>query len=140
MLWHRPIPHRSHTPASPPRRRRVTSAGASRFIRGPYSIAAASTGTNCKTGRAARYFIRRCIAGGCAGDSRFAPRNGESRRLIPLAHVDEMPGDGGGGGHRWRNQVGAALVALPAFEIAVRGRGATLAGRELVGIHGKAHR
>src|SRR5262249_36880521 len=39
-----------------------------------------------------------------------------------------------------RDQMGAALVALAALEIAVRGRGAALAGRELVGIHRQTHR
>ena len=34
----------------------------------------------------------------------------------------------------------AALEALTALEIAVRGRGAALAGLELVGVHGEAHR
>src|SRR5215471_6560565 len=34
----------------------------------------------------------------------------------------------------------AALVALAALEIAVRGRGAALARRELVRVHGEAHR
>src|SRR6185437_11836785 len=34
----------------------------------------------------------------------------------------------------------AALVALPAFEVAVRGRGATLARRKLVWVHGETHR
>src|SRR5262245_22554061 len=43
---------------------------------------------------------------------------------LPLPHVDEMPGDRGGGRHRRRDQMGAALVALAALEIAVRGRGA----------------
>src|ERR1700685_1279146 len=60
--------------------------------------------------------------------------------LLPLPHVDEMPGDRRGGGHGRRDQMGAALVALAAFEVAVRGRGATLAGIELVGLHGEAHR
>ena len=36
--------------------------------------------------------------------------------------------------------MGAALVALAALEIAVRGRGAALARRELVGVHRQAHR
>src|SRR3982074_607964 len=57
----------------------------------------------------------------------------------PNPDVDELAGDGGGGGHRGRHQMGAALVALPALEIAVRGRGATLARLELVRVHGEAH-
>src|SRR5438067_797916 len=36
--------------------------------------------------------------------------------------------------------MGAALVALPSFEVAVRRRGATLPWAKLVGIHRKAHR
>src|SRR3954465_4585653 len=36
--------------------------------------------------------------------------------------------------------MGAALKTLAALEIAVRSRGTALAGRELVGIHRKAHR
>src|SRR6516225_1914598 len=59
---------------------------------------------------------------------------------IPLAHVDEMSGDCCRRGHGRRHEMGAALVALAAFEIAVRCRRAALAGRELVGIHGKTHR
>ena len=62
------------------------------------------------------------------------------RLLFPLPHVDEMAGNRRGGGHGRRYQVGAALVALAALEIAVRGRGAALARIELVGIHRKAHR
>ena len=34
----------------------------------------------------------------------------------------------------------AAAAALAAFEVAVRGRGAAFAWRQLVGVHGKAHR
>src|SRR5258708_26334165 len=104
---------------------------ASRSIRGRRSIAAVSIGTSCNTGRAARCSIRKCAAGGCAA---------KEPRLLPLPHVDEVPGDGGGGGHGRRDEMGAALVALAAFEIAVRGRGAALARIELVGIHGEAHR
>src|SRR4051812_26715945 len=36
--------------------------------------------------------------------------------------------------------MGAALVALTAFEVAVRGRGAALFRLELVRVHGEAHR
>src|SRR3981189_2093494 len=57
----------------------------------------------------------------------------------PGANVDELAGDRGGGGHRGRHQMGAALVALAALEIAVRGRGAALARLELVRVHGEAH-
>src|ERR1700727_3080649 len=60
--------------------------------------------------------------------------------LSPVADVDEAPRDRGGGGHGGRHEMGAASIALAALEIAVRGRGATLARLELVGVHGEAHR
>src|ERR1700739_139471 len=60
--------------------------------------------------------------------------------LPPVPHVDETTRDRRRRRHRRRNEVGAAPVALAALEIAVRGRGATLARRELVGIHGETHR
>src|SRR6266705_7027036 len=59
--------------------------------------------------------------------------------LLPLPNINEMPGDRGCRRHRGRHQVRAALVALAAFEVAVRGRGAALARRELVGIHRETH-
>src|SRR5690606_16447350 len=43
------------------------------------------------------------------------------RGLLPLADVDEVAGDGGSGGHLRGDEVGAALEALAALEIAVRG-------------------
>src|ERR1700680_303872 len=74
-------------------------------------------------------------------DSGFAAlRRSGMTVLLPVPHVDEMPGYCRGGGHGRRNEMRAALVALAALEVAVRGRGATLAGIELVGIHGEAHR
>src|ERR1700685_1010982 len=51
-----------------------------------------------------------------------------------------MSRDGGSRGHRRRDQVRAALIALPPLEIAVRGRSAALAGCKLVGIHAETHR
>src|ERR1700729_2432725 len=57
-----------------------------------------------------------------------------------LADVGEAAGDCGGGGHRRRDKVCAATDALPALEIAVRGAGGTLAGRQLVRVHAEAHR
>jgi hypothetical protein len=51
-----------------------------------------------------------------------------------------VAGDGGGGGHRRADQMGAAAGTLAAFEIAVGGRGAALARGEAVGVHGQAHR
>src|SRR5271165_5444706 len=60
--------------------------------------------------------------------------------LPPSPHVHEPPRDRRGRRHRGRNEMRAALVALAAFKIAVRGRGAALAGREFVRVHGEAHR
>src|SRR5262245_12066638 len=60
-------------------------------------------------------------------------------QLFPLPHINKMPGDRRCRRHRGRHEMGAALVALAAFEVAVRGRGAALARCELVGIHRKAH-
>ena len=50
-----------------------------------------------------------------------------------------MAGDGGGGGHLRADEVGASAAALAAFEVAVAGGGAALAGREDVGVHAQAH-
>src|SRR5262249_21749420 len=76
---------------------------------------------------------------GCAAGGGRDAISALNARLIPLAYVDEMTGDRGRGGHRRRHQVGAALVALATLEIAVRGRGAALARREFVWVHGEAH-
>ena len=50
-------------------------------------------------------------------------RNGPGQpiALPPVADIDEVPCDGRRCGHRRRDEVRAALVALPALEIAVRG-------------------
>src|SRR5258708_18237876 len=58
----------------------------------------------------------------------------------PAPHIDELAGDRGCRRHGRRHQMRAAFIALAALEIAVRGRGAALAGLEFVGIHGEAHR
>src|SRR5262249_61812303 len=63
-----------------------------------------------------------------------------SARSAPGSHVDKRAGDRSRRRHRGRDQVGAALVALAALEIAVRRRGTALARLEFVGIHRKAHR
>src|SRR6266571_4092730 len=60
--------------------------------------------------------------------------------LAPAADVDEVSGDGGCGRHRGADQVRAPAFALPAFEVAVRSRGAALAAAEAVGVHAEAHR
>ena len=51
-----------------------------------------------------------------------------------------MAGDGGGGGDGGGDEVGAAAPALAALEVAVAGGRRPLARRELVGVHGQAHR
>src|SRR6266536_464526 len=48
--------------------------------------------------------------------------------------------DGGRGGHLGADEVRAPAAALAALEVAVRGRGAALAGLEDVGVHAQAHR
>src|SRR6516165_2843295 len=52
----------------------------------------------------------------------------------------EMTGNSGRGRHCWRDQVGPPAAALPALEVAVGRRCTTLSGRQLVGVHGQAHR
>src|SRR5438876_11701329 len=52
-----------------------------------------------------------------------------------LADVGQVAGDGGGGGHRRTHEVGLGVLALAAFEIAVRGRGDPLTVHRLVGVH-----
>src|SRR5690606_28194104 len=60
--------------------------------------------------------------------------------LSDAPHVDEMTGDGRGSRHRRTDQVRASAGALPALEVAVRGRRTALARLEPVGIHCQAHR
>src|SRR3990172_3270220 len=59
--------------------------------------------------------------------------------ILPVAHVREVALDRRGSGHGWRHQVGAASLALAAFEIAVARRGAAFARPKLVWIHSQAH-
>src|SRR5258708_35688111 len=58
---------------------------------------------------------------------------------FPLPHIDKATRDGCRCRHRGRHQVGATLVTLAAFEVAVGGRSAALARLELVRVHGQAH-
>src|SRR5713226_3119318 len=62
------------------------------------------------------------------------------RASAPTPHIDELAGYRGCRRHGRRHQMRAAFIALAALEITVRGRGAALAGLELVGVHGEAHR
>src|SRR4051794_23339017 len=59
--------------------------------------------------------------------------------LAPVADVDEPALDGGRSGHLGRDEVRAAATALAPLEVAVRGRGAALAGAQRVGVHPQAH-
>src|SRR4051794_6216757 len=52
----------------------------------------------------------------------------------------EATDHGSGRRDRHRDQVRPTALALPALEVAVGGRRAALAGRELVGVHPEAHR
>src|SRR3954471_13447552 len=58
----------------------------------------------------------------------------------PLPDVDEVPLDGGRGGHLRADEVRAPAASLAALEVAVRGGGAALAGLEDVRVHAQAHR
>ena len=57
----------------PPHRRRVMCAAVLPSTRGRCSTGAASIGMSCSTGRAVRCSIRKCAAGGCAGNNRSVP-------------------------------------------------------------------
>ncbi len=50
-----------------------------------------------------------------------------------------MAQDRGGGGDLRRHEVGAAALALAAFEVAVGGGRGALTGGQLVGVHAQAH-
>src|SRR5690606_41358348 len=59
--------------------------------------------------------------------------------LSECANVDEMACHRCGSGHGRADQVGATALPLPAFEVATRGGGTTLARVQTVGVHGKTH-
>src|ERR1700691_261984 len=59
---------------------------------------------------------------------------------VEVGRRGEVAGDGGGGGDGGGDEVGAAAAALAALEVPVGRRRAAFAGRELVGVHGEAHR
>src|SRR5262249_33160144 len=58
---------------------------------------------------------------------------------VELADVDEVAGDGSGGGHNRADQGRAAIAALASLEVAIRGAGAALVRRQSVGVHADAH-
>src|SRR5688572_31550749 len=63
-----------------------------------------------------------------------------SIRSAPASDVDEMSRDCRGRRHRRADEVRASARTLAALEVAVRGRGAALAGFQAVGVHAQAHR
>src|SRR5262245_30257696 len=100
----------------------------------------AAHGWSGNTASAVRLSCRKCTAGGNRPAGQAGLLRFNAPELLPVAHVDEVSGDCGRGGHRRRYEVSSSLVALAALEIPVRRRSATLAGRELVGVHREAHR
>src|SRR3990170_2311617 len=62
------------------------------------------------------------------------------KKLSPLAHVDEMPGYRGCGGHLGADQVRAPAGSLAPLKIAVRRGRTALARFQAVGVHAEAHR
>src|SRR6476661_8273015 len=60
--------------------------------------------------------------------------------LRELPHIHQPSGNRGSGRHSRTHEMGAAALALPALEVAVRGRGAPLAAAEHVIVHAQAHR
>ena len=60
-------------------------------------------------------------------------------RDVEVADVYEMACYGCGGGHDWAYQMGAAVSALAAFEIAIGGAGAALMRGEDISVHADAH-
>src|SRR6266511_2088164 len=74
-------------------------------------------------------------------ERRHAPRHAPNGlQLEEFPHVDQVAGDRRRRGHRRRHQVRAPARALPALEVAVRGRGAPFAWRQDVRVHPEAHR
>src|SRR4051794_30736681 len=75
-----------------------------------------------------------------AGTTRMTRARMRALASPPLPDIDKPAGDCCRRRHDRRDEMRAPAKTLAAFEIAVRGRGAALARRELVGIHCKAHR
>src|SRR6201981_1019978 len=58
---------------------------------------------------------------------------------LPLAYIREVPGDRRRSRHHRAHQMRPATASLPALEISIAGRGATLARLQDIGIHSQAH-
>jgi hypothetical protein len=69
----------------------------------------------------------------------LAPSVVGGKTVRRMCGCHKVPVHGRGGGHGGAHEVGAAARALAAFEVAVAGGGAALAGLQAVGIHGQAH-
>src|ERR1051325_9741336 len=76
----------------------------------------------------------------CCTAPTIVPRVVSVTALLIVAHVRQGALDGSSRRHRRAHQMRAAAGALPALEVAVRGRRAALAGLEPVGVHGETHR
>jgi hypothetical protein len=61
-------------------------------------------------------------------------------RGLEAADIDEMPEHARSSGHRRADQMGATASALAAFEIAIAGGRAALAGFEAIRVHRQTHR
>src|SRR6266704_5276976 len=59
---------------------------------------------------------------------------------LQVGRRGEVAQYGGGGGDRWRDEMGTPALALPAFEVAVGRGGAALPRLERVRVHAQAHR
>ena len=76
----------------------------------------------------------------------MTPSPAESHRVALLhvgdvegADIDEVAGEGGGGGHYGADEVRTAIAALAAFKITIGSAGAALVRRKNVGVHADAH-
>src|SRR6266487_264879 len=58
---------------------------------------------------------------------------------LQVADIDEMSGDGGGGGHGRTDEVRATTATLASLEVAVAGGGAAFPFGEAIAVHGNAH-
>src|SRR5690348_9169094 len=70
-----------------------------------------------------------CLRNGCINSSLESP----------VAHVDEVSGNGGGSGHHGTDQMSAPAASLAPFKVPVAGGGAALARLKNVRIHAQAH-
>src|SRR2546425_7468688 len=72
-------------------------------------------------------------------DSRLTTHDSPLTTSTPVTNIDEVSGDGGGGGHGRTDQMRAAALSLTPLEVAVGGAGAALPRLEDVWIHPQTH-